>query len=197
MENKLKLIINLFGENRFKRDELLIYHTFLKLGGFAKLFFIAFTQNEIIKIIKTCHDLDVPYIFYGIGSKINFSNLGFEGVVIQNRTKNIDILSIKGKVSKEKGNVGVGVDQAVLEVESGVSVKKLAEYLDSHGFVKDEFVSVPGSIGGNIFVNKSLQQRAQSIKIMHQDGNIDIIASSDLSLRKHIVLSLALRVKAK
>lgn len=197
MDNKLKLIINLFGEDRFKFVELLSYHTFLKLGGPAKLFFPAFTQEEIVKIVLSCRDLKIPYIFYGTGSKIMFSNQGFNGVVIQNRTKKIEILSIKGKVSKSEGSIGVGVDQGVLEIESGVSMNKLVEFLEAHGFVSNEFTAMPGSIGGNLFLNGSLQQRSENIRILNSDGNTDIISAHDLSIRAHIVLSVALKVKAK
>lgn len=197
MEDKSRLVVNLFGGYRFKVNEPLSHHTFLRLGGPAKLFFIAFTTEEIIKIIKSCKDLEIPYIFYGTGSKMMFSKLGFEGIVIQNRTKRIEILSIKGKISKDKGNVGVGVDQALIEVDSGVSVNKLVEFLDSHGLISDEFTSTPGSIGGNLFLNRALKQKAEHIKVLNSQGVIDIISAADLSLRAHIVLSVALKIKAK
>lgn len=197
MDNKLKLIIKLFGDHRFKLNEPLSHHTFLRLGGPAKLFFIAFSAQEIVKIIESCKDLQVPFIFYGTGSKIMFSDPGFDGVVIQNRTKRIEILSIKGKVSKDKGTVGIGVDQALIEVDSGVSMSKFVEFLNSHGLISAEFTQTPGSIGGNLFLNQALQQKAESIKVLQPEANIDIISVNDLSLRSHVVLSVALKIKAK
>ena len=94
MDSHLKLIIDSFGKDRFKHDEILKDYISLGVGGPAKLFFIAFTTNEIIKIIGMCRKLKIPFFIFGTGSKMMITDSGFNGLVIKNRTKNIDTLSI-------------------------------------------------------------------------------------------------------
>ncbi|MBI2600911.1 FAD-binding protein [Candidatus Daviesbacteria bacterium] len=193
MIDKVKLIINSFGETRVKANELLSNHTFLRIGGPASAFYIAFTQSELTKIIETCRDLKVPFLIFGTGSKIAISDQGFLGVAIKNRTKNIQTISVKGKVTK----VGIGIAEALIEVESGVSINKFIEYLTSQNLSTYEFINIPGTIGGNLFLNHSLQTKVESIKVLDQGNTVDIINARDLDLRKHIILSAVFRIKAK
>src|SRR3989344_8676054 len=129
MDNQYKLIIDSFGKDRFKFNEPLKNYTASGIGGPARLFFIVFTQRELVSIVSMCRQLRLPYFLFGLGSKIMISDLGFDGLVIKNRTKNIQTVSVKGKVTK----FGIGVEEAVVEVESVVSIKRWIEYLDSQG----------------------------------------------------------------
>lgn len=193
MDSKYKLIVDSFGKDRFKSNEPLKDYTSSCLGGPAKLFFIAFTTAELTKIIGMCRDLHLPYFLFGTGSKILISDLGIEGLVIKNRTKNIQTVSVKGKVTK----YGIGVDEALVEVESGVSMKKWGEYLNSHGLEEVVFNGTPGSIGGNLFVNRFLQNHVKSIKVLDSKSDIVQINVETLRLKEHIIISAVFRIKAK
>ncbi len=193
MDSKYKLIIDSFGEDRFKFNESLKEHTALNIGGPAKLFFIAFSLVEFIKIIKFARELEVPFFILGTGSKSMISDSGFNGLVVKNRTKNIQVVSIKGKVFK----FGIGVEEAYIEVESGVSINKLIEFLNAQNLSTVELCGIPGSIGGSLFLNHFLQSRVKSIKVLDLRSQIEEISASQLSLNKHIVLSAVLKVKSK
>lgn len=193
MDNKLKLISDSFGKDRVKLNEPLALHTGLKVGGPASLFYIAFSTNELIKMISYCRQLKLPFFVFGTGSKIMISDQGFKGVVIKNRTRNIKVVSIKGKVSR----FGIGVDSALVEVESGLSMASFVEYLDQQNLLSGEFVGIPGSIGGNLFLNQALQNRVESIKVLNQESKVEKISSKDLSLKRHIVISAVLKIKSK
>lgn len=190
--DKYKLIVDSLGVDKFKFDEPIKNYTASAVGGNAKLFFIAFTTKEIVKIITMCRQLKLPYFLFGTGSKIMISDAGFDGLVIKNRTKDIHTISVKGKVSK----FGIGIEEALVEVESGVSMKKFAESLDAEGLQSDVFSRLPGSIGGNLFLSNFLQRSAKSIKVLDQSCGIWEIEPGELSLKKHIVLSAVFRVKA-
>lgn len=192
MDDKIKLIVDTFGSDKVKLDEPISEYTALKVGGSAKLFFIAFTQREIIKIVEMTNTLKIPFFIFGTGSKMMLSDKVFDGVVVKNRTSNISIVGVKGKVSKG----GVGVDEALVEVASGLSINKLIEFLDIHGLNPMEIAGLPGSIGGNLFINKHLQERTQSIKVI-EDAELEEIKVEDLNLRKHIILSAVFKFKAK
>ncbi len=192
-EGKYKLIIDSFGKERFKFDEPIKNYTAFNIGGPAKLFFIAFTIQELIKIISQCRDLNLPYFLFGTGSKIMISDQGFDGLVIKNRTKNIQTISVKGKVSR----LGIGVEEALIEVESGVSMNKLAEDLDTQNLLSDGLKGISGSIGGNLFISAFLQNMAKSIKVLDQDSKVEEIEPGTLSPKRHIILSAVFKVKAK
>lgn len=193
MDSKFKLIVDSFGRDRFKFNEPLRDYTALSLGGPAKLFFIAFTTAELITLIKMCRELKLPLFIFGTGSKIMMSDLGFEGLVIKNRTKNIKTISVKGKVMKW----GIGVEEALIEVDSGVSINKFCEYLESQGLESREFTNIPGSIGGNLLLNRFLQSKAKSIKVLDYASEIETVSGETLSFKKHIILSAVFRIKAK
>ncbi len=193
MDSKFKLVVDSFGKDRFKFSEPLKSYTALKAGGPAKLFFIAFTSNELVKIVKMCRELKLPIFVFGTGSKIMMSDAGFDGLVVKNRTKIIQTISVKGKVTK----YGIGVEEALVEVESGVSISKFSEYLDSQGLSTSEIAGIPGSIGGNLFLSHLLQTKVKSIKVLDHVSEIDEISVEDLRPRKHIVLSAVFKIKAK
>ncbi len=137
--------------------------------------------------------LNLPFFLFGTGSKIMISDLGFNGLVIKNRTKNIRTISVKGKVSK----YGLGVEEALVEVDSGVSLSKFAQYLDSQNLSSKVFINLPGSVGGNLFMSQLLQNLVKSIKVLDSDSDIDEILAFELNLKKHIVLSAVFRIKSK
>lgn len=193
MDEKAKLIIKTFGENRVKLNEPLLDHTFLKTKGRAKLFFIAFTLREFIKIIETCLELKVPFLILGTGTKVAISDKGFEGMIIKNRTGNISVVGVKGKVSRS----GLGVREALVEVDSGISVKKLAQFIKDQGLECVEIEKIPGTIGGNLFFNKSLQEKLKTAKVLNRDGLEAKLQAKDLNFRTHIILSGIFNFKAK
>lgn len=193
MQNKFKLIVDSFGRDKFKVDELIKDYTSSGLGGPAKLFFIAFNLRELIKIITMCRQLDLPYFLFGTGSKILISDLGFDGLVIKNRTKKMTIVSVKGKVSK----FGIGIEEALVEAESGVSMKKFSEFLEEQGLQSYDFSHLSGSLGGNLLINNFLQSKTKSIKVLDLKSDIWDIEPKELSLKKHMILSSVFRIKAK
>jgi len=193
MDNKLKLIADTFGKEKFKFDELVADHTALKLGGPAKLFFVAVTSRELARIVSEARNLKIPFLIFGTGSKMIVSDHGFNGLVIKNRTKNMAVVGVKGKVSKQ----GIGVEEALVEVDSGVGVITLAQFLDQQNLSTIDLIGLTGSVGGCLFINANLQKKCKNIKVILQDGDVEEIEGSELSLGKHIILSAIFKFKAK
>lgn len=193
MNSKYKLIIDSFGKERFKFSEPLSSYTASGIGGPAAIFFIAFTESELVKVVEMCRELKLDYFLFGTGSKIAISEQGFNGLVIKNRTKNIYTVSVKGKVTK----FGIGVDAALIEVSSGVSMTKFVDYLNSQGLESSGFIGMSGSIGGNLFLSKFLQSAVKSLKVLNLDSEIEEIAVEHLHPKRHIILSGVFRIKAK
>lgn len=193
MDSKFKLIIDSFGKDRFKFNEPIKDYTASNMGGPARLFFIAFTSRELITIITMCRQLRIPYFLFGLGSKIAISDAGFEGLMIKNRTKDIQTISVKGRVTK----FGIGVSEALIEADSGVSINRWIEYLNAQGLETTDFEGIPGSIGGNLFFSKTLQNRTKSITVLSLDSEVRQIDVKTLRPKEHIIISAVFRIKAK
>lgn len=121
------------------------------------------------------------------------SDEGFDGLVIKNRTKNINTISVKGRVSK----LGIGIEEALVEADSGVSINKFAEFLTSQDLTTSGLHDIQGSIGGNIFINRFLQLLVKSIKVLDLDSEVEEIEADNVSVKKHIILSAVFKVMAK
>lgn len=193
VDRKIKLIANSFGLDKVVLDELLSKHVSTNLGGVAKLFFAAFNSSEIIRMVNMARGLKVPVLIFGSGTKMLISENGFDGVAIKNRTSKMTVVGVKGKIQ----NRGVGVDEALIEVDSGVLVSKLVEFLKGHGLTFEQLENTSGTLGGNLFLNKDLLQICQSVKVIDEDGEIEDIEKNELSLRKHIILSAVFKCKTR
>lgn len=191
MDEKVKLISDSFGSDKVKLNEPISEHTALHLGGPAKLFFVATHIREIVRMAELSKSLKIPVIVFGTGSKMIISDKGFDGVIIKNRTAGIVVVGVKGKV----GKAGIGVSEAMVEVESGVSISKLIEFLKKQGLNTDSLTGITGSLGGNLFLTKALLDQTQKIKIIDETGEITEIPKEDLSLQRHIILSAVLKFR--
>ena len=125
MEDRYKLIAAALGEERVKYDERLIHHTYTKLKSRAEIFYIATTLKELIAVLDLAYELKIPYLVLGAGTKYLTKRADIKGLVIKNRTTQIKIGAIKGKVSTS----GLGIEEAQIEVDSGVSINKLNDFL--------------------------------------------------------------------
>lgn len=191
--DKLKILSSTFGPERIKFKELLKYHTFSKLGGPAEAFYIATNQKELTQILDSVTQLKIPYFIFGNGTKILISEQGMNGLVIRNRTSAIKISGIKGKV----GKFGLGIEEALLEVDSGVSLGKMNEFLNGQNLQTFEgFSSLHATLGGAIFLDPMLQNIVTSVKVWENEAVFDI-SVTEIKRQGQVVLSMVIKVKAK
>jgi UDP-N-acetylenolpyruvoylglucosamine reductase len=187
---KLKLIELELGSVRVKYNEPLKYHLASPTDATAKCFYVATTIKELTKVLELTKELKVPFFFYGAGTKVLITE-DIEGLTIQNRTSGIRISGVKGKVSVN----GIGVAEAMVEIESGVSLGKANDFLKDQNLRQFNFPYIPNStIGGALYVTPPLQDLVQKVKVF-QDGEISDIDTLDLK-RNDYVLSVILKVKA-
>lgn len=200
MNSNYKLIADSFGSDKVKLDEPLAEHMSTGIGGPAKIFFVALYPTEIIRMVKMARDLKVPFLIYGTGSKMLISDVGFDGVAVKNRTSKITVVGVKGKVGRagiSGASLRVGVEEVMVEVESGVSMTKLVEFLKKQGLDSDTISNIPGTVGGNLALSRPLLDLVQKIKVLDDDDDIIEIEKSVLSLRRHIILSAVFKFKTE
>ncbi len=184
MDEKIKLLTSELGDLRIRQNEAVS-------GGVAEYFFIATTTRELIKAVTMSRELQVPYSVIGSGSKITLSH--YPGLLIKNRSDAIRIFGIKGKVSRQ----GLGVEEASLEVDSGVSIQKLLDYIKSQKLQGLEFLNgVEGTIGGNFYLYPLFKEVVYQIKVLNDDNEIELKLPEKVG-RDDLIITVALKLKAK
>lgn len=186
MEEKIKLLISELGEIRVRRDVDLV-------GGLAKAFYIATTTRELIKAIEVCRELKIDYFLIGSGSKVSIFEKEVKGLVIKNRSDNIKISGVKGKVSV----IGLGIEEAILEIDSGVTISRLCDFADAQNLMGLEILKGSiGTIGGNLYINPALKSKMEQVKVLTKTGKNKIIKAVDLN-QSDVILSVVVKLKTK
>ena len=117
-------------------SELLAKYTSLRIGGPAKSFVSATTEQQLIEAVKTADAAGEPVLIIGGGSNVLISDEGFDGTVIQVATK---------------GNT-YAVDACsggMITVAAGENWDEFVAWILEKGFAGVETMSgIPGTIGG-------------------------------------------------
>lgn len=191
LTSSFKLVARELGAIRVKFNEPLKYHTISGLNLIAKCFYIATTGKELTCVLNLADELKIPLIVIGAGTKVFLSEENLAGLIVKNRTSGVRISGVKGKVSTK----GIGVDEAMVEVESGVSLQKLNDFLKEQGLTNlDEQFIPPGTLGGSLYITPGLQEITQKIKVWSDAKvfDIDILELKD----NDIILSAIIKVKS-
>lgn len=191
MEDKIKLLISQLGENRFQREVLL--SSYMRgVKGMASAFYIATTTRELVRVIELCQELKLDFLVFGSGSKTFLSTSRFQGLVIKNRSDNLKIFGVKGKISRE----GLGIEEALLEADSGVSLKRLAEFAKEQGLVGLDFWErALGTVGGSLGLDLNLRAKTAEVKVFTIDGEVKSKLAKDV-VRGEIILSVVFKLKS-
>lgn len=190
MKDKYNLVIKELGEVRVKLGESLKYHLASGFDVKAECFYIATSIKELTEALDLAKELKIPFFLFGAGTKILISEKQV-GLTIKNRTSGIRVSGVKGKVSVK----GIGVDEAMVEIESGVSLQKINDFLKDQKLRQFNFPYIPNAtIGGSLYVTPPLQDLTQKVKV-YDDGQVSEIEVFDLK-RTDIVLSIIIKVKA-
>lgn len=193
MESRIKLLLSYLGENRVKQNIDISEYLQTGLGGLAQAFYIATTTRELVRSAELCQELKIPFLVVGAGSKIAISADGIRGLVIKNRSDNLKVFGIKGKVSR----LGIGIEEVFIEADSGATLSKLVEFASAQGLGGlDVLRSSPGTVGGAFFLSPILQEKSHQVKVLTQAGSQKIKQAPKV-LRDDIILSAVFKLKAK
>ncbi len=108
-----------------KENESMVAHTYLKIGGLARLYFIAETGDAVVHAIETALSMQIPWTVIGSGSNLLVSDDGFQGVVIQtgDRTQKINGVSVSAAAGLFTGSLAYAtVDAGLIGFEWGAGV---------------------------------------------------------------------------
>jgi len=112
----------------------------LKAGGVADFFTIANDTVELATAVKAALDTGVPYLVIGQGDGALFSDGGFPGLVIQNRSSAF----------------AVATDRSQVVADSGLPLSRFITWLASRSLGGlTHLYGEPGTLGGAIYANLS------------------------------------------
>ena len=110
--------------------------TTLRVGGAADRLAEARDGEQLLALLRTARDADVPWFVLGNGSDLVVADAGLRGLVVRNRAK------------------GIRVEDEVLIGDSGAAMAMLVKRCTADGLAGLEFgISIPGTLGGAVWAN--------------------------------------------
>lgn len=154
---------------------------------------MATTTSELIYACDLASKLGINFFVFGTGSKIAAPSIGFDGLAIQNKSSSLKIFGVKGKVS----NSGLGVEEAMIEADSGVILSKLSVFADRQKLTGLESLQTQiGSVGGLISTWQHLPPQLIQVKVLGRSEDIKI-QSLDRLRKEEIILSAIFKLKSR
>lgn len=132
------------------------------VGGIVDFLIVVETIAELIDSVNAARESGVKFVVIGQGSNVLFSDIGFPGLVIVNRTKKISII----------------VDKSQIIAESGVLLSRLILEAASRDLTGLEFLfGLRGSIGGASVNNRQangvmISHLVKAVTLLMPDGKI-------------------------
>ena len=137
-------------------------HTTFRIGGPADCLIYLENEEQLSRIRKYLHLVDVPYTVIGNGSNLLVSDNGYAGI----------ILVIGRYMSK------IEVKDCCLEAEAGALMSQVAKAAKEHGLTGLEFAAgIPGTIGGGAVMNAGayggeMSQVVTMVTVVNRSGEI-------------------------
>jgi UDP-N-acetylmuramate dehydrogenase len=122
-----------------KQNELLANYCTYRIGGPAKVFFIAQNADEIMAGLEVARENKLPFFILGGGSNVLFSDSGFSGLVLKIENSGIKLINLEDS------------GEARLAVGAGTPLAALARFaLDNSLSGMEWAAGIPGTVGGAI-----------------------------------------------
>jgi UDP-N-acetylmuramate dehydrogenase len=122
-----------------RRDEPLAPYTWLKIGGSAEFFVVPRNPDELVRVIKACHQNKVPVHVLGGGSNLLVRDEGVKGAVVQ-----LDGDSF----------ATIEVDGTIVRAGAGAKLSQLISHSVRAGLAGLETLAgIPGTVGGALHGN--------------------------------------------
>ena len=106
------------------------------IGGKAKFLFIVYSNSALIRVCNICKTHNIKYKIIGLGANLLFDDLGFNGAIIINKSKEILI------------------ENNYVWADAGVNLTSLILVLKQKHFGNfEKLCSIPSTIGGGVVNN--------------------------------------------
>lgn len=134
--------------------------SWMKIGGAAQYFVQPRNMEELVEVVKACHEAAIPMRMLGAGSNVLIRDAGVEGVVLK-----LGEAFAKIRVDREKVHSG---GAAKLSEAISESVKAELTGLEN-------LVGIPGTVGGAVHGNaggksEDIGQFVESVEVLTEKG---------------------------
>jgi len=151
----------------FQKNVSLAEYTTFKIGGLAKYFFKAKTEQDLIEAVEFAKKEKLPFFILGGGSNLLVSDNGFEGMIILMNNKKLEI------------------NHNRIIAEAGAKLSALVKASVENNLTGLEWaVGIPGTIGGAVKVNAHAFGFNISKLVIDIRKDNNIIFSIELELKK-------------
>jgi UDP-N-acetylmuramate dehydrogenase len=153
------------------RDEPLACLTWMKLGGPAQYLVSPRHSEELLEVVRTCHEEQIPVRILGAGSNVMVRDEGVSGAVLRLIDESFARISIEGTTVR----CGAG---ALLSQLISRTVKAELAGLET-------LAGIPGTVGGALRGNAGgrggdIGQFVQSVTVMNSKGELSTRRGDDL-----------------
>jgi UDP-N-acetylmuramate dehydrogenase len=169
-----------------KRDELMMAHTSIRIGGPADFFILPRDVQDLQTIFK--QKKNMPVFALGEGTNLLVKDSGIRGVVIclKSSFRSIDPPVFKQSADKK--------ETAVIKVGAGVKLSYLAKYAARYSLTGIEhLVGIPGSLGGAVIMNAGAEGTEigpfiRSVTRVTSEGEVEVLKGEEItfSYRKSV-----------
>ena len=146
-------------------EEPLAKHTSFRIGGPAELMVFPRNTQELSKVMRLTHDMEIrPYILGG-GTNVLAPDAGLRGIVIVTKDALIGLHLLDG---------------THISAMSGMTLAKTAMFAAQDNLSGLEFAhGIPGTVGGGVYMNAGayggeIKDAATKTEFMHLDGTVEL-----------------------
>ncbi len=187
-------------------NEPMSRHTTFRIGGEARYFYLATSEEDFLRAINATKKLSLPFYILGGGSNVIFSDAKYNGLIIKYQLSNIIVQKI------------IGSKKVFLTVSAGTPTGLVLNKALKENLTGLEFLAgIPGVIGGAVVANahafflgkfydypKTLVEHIEEIEILTQYGTREIVSPERYEWTLHgsnveefgdIILRVKLRVE--
>lgn len=169
-----------------KRDELMMAHTSIRIGGPADFFILPRDVQDLQTIFKQRRE--TPVFALGEGTNLLVKDNGIRGIVISLKDSFRSIQPPVFTLSADKK------ETAILRVGAGVKLSYLAKYAARYSLTGIEnLVGIPGSLGGAVIMNAGAEGTEigpfiRSVTRVTASGEVEVLTGDEItfSYRKSI-----------
>lgn len=146
-----------------RKDEPLAPYTWMKIGGPAQFLIQPRTPDELVAVVKTCDELDVPTHILGGGSNLLVRDEGVSGAVLRIQGEPFATITVEGN------RVTAG---------AGALLSNLISHTVNAGLAGLEtLVGIPGTVGGALHGNSGgrsgdIGQFVESVTVLTPTGEV-------------------------
>jgi UDP-N-acetylmuramate dehydrogenase len=137
---------------------LLSAHTRFGIGGPAKLYVEAASEEGFCAALKTVRSSGAAYTVIGSGTNVIASDEGFDGIVLRLTASSIDC------------------EGSTVRAQAGAGLQTLVDYSIDHGLAGLETMTgIPGSVGAAVYGNAgayghSIDERVEQVRFLDGDS---------------------------